>query len=151
MKGEQIVHGHSGMKKSFFQGATKAQWMWTGFIGCLKRIKDLESGGKMKSKQNWNAAELVLRLKRLELRVGFHGLFQHETMKSNRRRGHLKLHNPTFTSFMFLNERRGTKNKCKCSEKEKLCSASDPLDCLLFNSLYCTSACLNGGKGRGMD
>lgn len=61
------------------------QWMWIGFIGPCWRIKDLEGGGKMGSKWNWNPSELVLSLKRLKLHVGFHGLFQHETMESNRK------------------------------------------------------------------
>lgn len=85
MKGEQIVQVHCGTCKSIFQGVQKAQWMWMGFIGPCTRIKDLEGVGKMKSKWKWNPTELVLRLKRLELRVGFHGLFQLKTIESNRR------------------------------------------------------------------
>lgn len=110
-----------------------------GFIGRRKRIKDLESGGKMKSKWNWNPAELVLRLKRPELRSGFHGLFQHKTMESNRRRGYLKLHNlPTFTSFMFLNERRRTKKSTNVKNRVALFSLR-PSSLSFLNSLLYVS------------
>lgn len=67
MSGEQIVQVHYWMYKSIFQAATKAWWMWMGFIGPCRRIKDLERNGKLESKWNWNPTELVLRLKRLKL------------------------------------------------------------------------------------